>query len=555
MKNAIKIPIIIIFVIILTSILVLCGVRYYFLHEDTQTLSNLFEYKLPLLREYGTSDVIEIQEIQEQRMKEEFETGMEEGTYTITNPYIIKNPYDRSVLSAYIAIPTEQAAKYTYTVVGKTEDTNFSYSSDEYEENPILPVVSLYNNYENEVDVTLEFEDGTSSEYKYMIQMEEDIDEDIDDGINIDVIDSNAYNEVLDGNIIFDGSFNGYDTNGDLRFTGFSTYRTNIMKLINGKMLVGYDLEAYKPEEYYSPRFFEMNAMGKFNADYILKAPRGYGFHHDMAYDESTNQIYALVSQESSDVVFSEEEYGEGGIAIYDATTLKLKDFFNITDQIPSDIIVGKSTKPYDIHFNGIDYNEERDEIILSSRSTSQIYGVNVKTHEITWVLGDPKYIPEELQDVALDPVGDNIEYTRGQHSVYIMDNSYYQSYYDEGKLVISVFDNQSHEGGYVKLNGEEVEDNEEWLEDNSRIMTYAIDFENNTFELINKIQLTANSPYVSNVYDTENYMVASITMANTMNITDFEGNIAVEITGLTSTHGYRGYIYSKDEISSTLSF
>ncbi len=564
MKNKVIALVICVIIAIIAILGTLFGVHNYLMNAPQQVIDNYYNYSLPLLREYGTDDVLEVQTIMEERMNEEFDAG----EYTAEDPYIVQNPYGRNGLSAYIKIPTEEAVKYTYTVVGKTDETNFTYSVEEFEQNPVLPVVALYNAYDNTIEVELETESGEKSEYTYTVRPELELEEYTSDGINIEIEDETAAEDTLYGNFVFDGRSNGYDSEGELRFTGLSTYRNVYMNPINGKFLVGYDRESYLPGEYFAHRVFEMNFMGRFNTEFQLVAPDGYGFHHDMIYSEETNKYYALLSYEDDEGTYNTEGYGEALIGIYDADTLKEEKVIDLTDQIPSDILVGPESVENDIHFNSIAYEADRNELIVSSRSAGALIGFDADSGEINWVLDNPDTIPEELQDVALTPTGDDMTFTHGQHSVYIRTNDKFQEYFDQGELVVTVFDNnfvQYNDDGTLKystLDGNEDsialdkinpegEGNSE--EDYSRIVTYAINFDDNTFEVVEDYDLSHHADWTSNVYDVlDKYLITYIGDGH-MEVLDFDGNELIDMSGLRG--GYRGRIFSQQEITDFMTF
>lgn len=560
--------IVILLIIVATIAATIGGVYCYLMNGDEIKITNFFEYDLPNLREYGTNDLVKIQEVEEERMNEEFTNG----DYTQSEPYIVYNPYGRSTLSAYVQIPTENAVKYEYTVQGKTDEVDFTYSYDEYQQNPIIPVAALYYDQDNTVNITLIDEDDSKTELEYTLTVTEEIAESNADGAEIEIKDQDAFDTVIAGNYFFDGSGNAYDQNGDLRFTALSHYRTTIQKAINGKYYIGYPDENYLSDEYFSENFFEINFMGRINPDSVLSAPDGYGFHHDLAYDETTNTIYGLASTEKGDEAFSDEEYGESLIVYIDADTYKVTDYFSVTDLIDDSIKVGAGTVAYDIHLNSVDVLEERNELMIHSRSGSMTFGLDIDTQEINWVLGNPEHFPEDLQEIAIEPIGDDMTFENGGHSVFeVKDVPEYEEYYADGKMVISMLDNnkiETDDAGniqYSELNLEEENttqeppgtiplEGQEQDEIKSRVLTYAVDFENNTFELINAYDTIGYSAYTSNTYVTpdKEHQVYYLG-AGTMGITDLEGNSQVEITDLRG--GYRGVVYTPEQIKSSMVF
>ncbi|MFV0246609.1 MAG: aryl-sulfate sulfotransferase [Mycoplasmatales bacterium] len=536
---------------------------WYIENGNSRKIDNFVNYSIPNIQKYGTSNLFKIQRIQEKRMKQEYEDNS--SKYSIDNPYIKLNPYERNYLSAYIKIPTDNKVKYKYVVKGKTSDTDFSFSSDTYVKDPVIPVVSLYNHYNNNVEVTLEDKDGNKTTKNYKIKVDSEIDTEISK-VDIKKINVEESNSILDQRFIMDSTGNGFDSNGDLRLKFHYNYANTFMKPVNNKFLTGFTDESYLPTKYYSKYVYQMNAMGKFNPDFLLKAPKNKGIHHDIIYSKDTNKIYALYSMKQGEKHYSEKEYGESGIAIYNADSLKLEKHFTLTDQIPVDMPAYQNSAPFDVHLNSIAYDNNRDEIIVNSRSFSKIFGLDPNTGEINWILGDPQSTPDSLKDKLLKQVGDEITYTYGEHSLYIRKSSNYQKYYDEGKLVITVFDNSNNEidsnyGSVVypfntMKNGIHLSPNDvDNLNDevnNSRLITYAIDFKTNTYETIDNIELNGNSPYVSNIFTLDDkYLVTYLGDSGEIQIFDFNDKEVTRINGLSIA--YRAYIYDYSGVGQSL--
>ena len=77
---------------------------------------------------------------------------LEEGNYTLRNPLIKYNPYFISPLTAVVLFKTEEETAVTVTVQGKTKEANI-YHTFPKAKTHVLPVLGLYNDYENRVEL------------------------------------------------------------------------------------------------------------------------------------------------------------------------------------------------------------------------------------------------------------------------------------------------------------------------------------------------------------------------------------------------------------------
>src|SRR5699024_10230523 len=82
------------------------------------------------------------------------------------------DPYDRSPLTALIIFNTKENATVSFTVKGKTSDVNISHTLDEERKRHVIPVLGLYPDTENEVNVIVTKENGEKVEKKVTIETE-----------------------------------------------------------------------------------------------------------------------------------------------------------------------------------------------------------------------------------------------------------------------------------------------------------------------------------------------------------------------------------------------
>ena len=86
----------------------------------------------------------------EKAMLEEFENG----NYTIDNPLVKYNVYLINPLSAVVLFNTEQEVAVTVRVLGKTKEATITHTFPKAKKH-ILPIVGLYSDYSNKVEIEL----------------------------------------------------------------------------------------------------------------------------------------------------------------------------------------------------------------------------------------------------------------------------------------------------------------------------------------------------------------------------------------------------------------
>lgn len=498
----------------LIIMIILLGGIILFFDKEPQELNNTY---------------IEMQTAQENIIKAEFN----EKDNTMDSPLIAVNPYGTNELSAYVAFNSETKYKYEYTVPGKTEDTSFTYSSEEFENKLIIPVVGLYANVENKVHFKFTDEEGNVKEKDYSIKTEFD-----DKNAEIDVKDVDDYEKFMNNSLIVDNYAYGYDKNGDIRIAGLTTkswYGT--VKLYNGHILI----PETKGNSTLFTSVYNVNLMGRANPDFKLDAPSGYVFHHDMTV--VGDELYALVAPYNG---VKEGSSLESEIAVYSSTG-ELKEIINLSGQFFDDDLVAGNSNPNDMHLNSIDYLESENELILSSRSYSRILAYNLGSKNIDWIIDDPKTVGKENQQYLLKAIND-VNWTSGQHTVNVLDKSDIPAgSYQENHIYLSVFDNQS----CVEPNQEEVT---KTLDDevvdcntlNAQGLIYELDLENKTVKQIKKTSSEFSGEFTGLYSINSQYQEMYTSAVGEYQMFDLDGNVIfnmyipkVEKNGLTENEPF----------------
>lgn len=433
--------------------------------------------------------VIEEQNELEASYLEEFETG----DYTIDNPLIIQNPYGTNELAAYVAFHTKYAVNYQYTVQG---DVPFTYESDKATKDVIIPIVGLYNDTENIVDIELTWRwfNIDIDETQLIISTEDTNISAETSTATIDAENESELTEFMNGKFIIDNYTNIYDENGDLRASNIAPGGYAYLKEIDNQF---YAPAVSSSDETYKDLLLSYSVTGRINPNNYYVAPKGTKFHHDIA--ASDDKLYALTSSVSDDSDYA-DSYIEVLLSIYDKDgtlekTIDFTDFYNVEDMDQ----VNTGANANDVHLNSLDYYDKANLLIIDSRSFSQVIGFNVETETVEWILDDPSTVGANHEDLLLEAQGE-MAYGSGEHTVFVANDYIDEATKQDGYLYLSMFDNRQC------LNKDEQEVTQDISEDpdfaactsftehtvKSRAIIYAIDLENKTVQTLKTIDFSS---------------------------------------------------------------
>lgn len=186
--------------------------------------------------------------------------------------------------------------------------------------------------------------------------------------------DSNKYDEIMNDNWIINSNMMAYDKVGDLRMYGLAdgyNWITNFTKIINDKLIIGdTDIDGI----YYTSYLYDVDLMGRIKNQIV--APKGYGFHHDGVSDGEN--YYFLGNNENS----KSTKYKESLIFKYDKN-FNYKKIYDIGRLFTGEEVVLMNSTKDDIHLNSTDYLQAENQLVLSYRSTSDIYSYDLDTNKI----------------------------------------------------------------------------------------------------------------------------------------------------------------------------
>lgn len=405
---------------------------------------------------------------------------LEEGAYTYQNPLVKYNPYQISPLAAVVLFRTEEETAVTLTVKGKGVYGDISHTFPASKTH-ILPVLGLYNDYENQVEI-----------YPYRAEPAT---------VYIKTPDLFAGREVcysmettpqyLMDQIIFlspaeEDLSVGFDYAGDARWYLNIPCVFDMKRASNGHILIGTNRLIHMP--YHMSGVYEMDLVGKIYKEYRLPG----GYHHDHIEMPDGNLLI-----QTNDL---QGETTEDVLVLVDRETGAILKTWDFNDFLVHGMGKSGGWRPVDwFHNNAVWYDENTDTLTLSGRHMDAIVNIDYETGNLNWIIGDPDTWPEEwVEKYFFTPAGTPFAWQYEQHACVIA---------PDGDVLC--FDNHQF-GSKRKEQFKNAKDSY------SRGVRYRIDTKKRTIEQVWEYGKERGadfySPYISNVeyYGEGHYMIHS---------------------------------------------
>ena len=453
MKKSNKKNIVLVTIIAIALIVTLALVIFILVRKPSKVLENgePINENFTFLIESGdavevkTSDLIR----QQKEMSEEILNTYKKGKYSITNPLVINDPYGASPLTALVMFKTNKEEKVVLTIKGKHNDdlkVTFEASKDHY-----IPVYGLYPEYKNTVIV--ETESGKSNTLTI---------ETTSMGLTGEVTVLNNELGNSNGNFYFGTAAIGtanvaYDNYGEPRWFLLPDYGKGMTMLSNGHLLLS-DISV-GPEINASGGMIEVDMFGFVHHEYDLTG----GYHHE-AFEMENGDIVVLTSDIESRMI-------EDFVTVIDRKTGTDKKVFNLYKTVSAiDPNLISDTDLAWAWLNGVYYDKNTNELLLSFRNRNSVVSLDYDTGNIKWILGDIRYWSSAFEKYILKGVGSEFTYPLGQHSPSI-DANHNLSIFNNG---YNAYKEETHTCGYFRNSA-------------SYAMTYKIDEANMTAEVTYK--------------------------------------------------------------------
>ena len=408
-------------------------------------------------------------------------------SWTFEEPLAILSPYGTGSNGLYLYFETEEACEVSYTIQAEGTSDYSATASGGYATEHELQLIGLVPGLENHVTMTLTDESGevvatmefdiampeTSSGYSTQLEYT--------DGESTTELSNGLYVILRVNGYLGYGFF--YDNDGTMRYE-------MVTEGLGLDRIVEYDGDIIVCVS--DCKIARIDELGHVVQIYDLEGD--YVLHHDINYSVDGK---LLVAAEHAD---SDEKLIEDLVLELDLETgeyYELVDFSELMSDYREEYTspVGLfSLFVYEVsywdwlHLNTVQYLEDGDSLIISSRESSTIIKIeDVHTDpEIVWMCGNPDiWEGTGYEDLLLEQVGD-FKYHYGQHTV-----EYAGAGDEDGVYYLRVFDNNF----WYPVTRDDVELDEDELEaavtgaiagdKTSYVYIYKIDENEGTFELV----------------------------------------------------------------------
>ncbi len=365
--------------------------------------------------QWGTMNVIEnIIEAQWQ-MEKDILQDYGNGEYTIENPYIAMDPYQWSELTALLLFHTEEKVKVSVKVLGKDDDNHVSHEFQNYDYFQQIPILGLYPDYLNTVEITLTYENGEKELHEIKLQTAPLLED--SSLVELNVRESSPSDMAEGFTFLVTTSKKPIvvDSNGEIRWIlDYPIYHI-FQRMENGNMLV-------KKSDHSG--FYEMDLLGKIYAQY--QDPNN--IHHDVI--ELPNGNFLTTSSHIDTV--------EDRLIELDRNTGEILWDFDLASIFPVDRYLEEGYYDW-FHLNSMAYDPSDQSLIISGRH----YGtakISYPSGELLWILS-PNSSPELDGEAYLLPLDEDFKQPSTQHAPEILpdfDN-------DPDTLDLLLYDNNSY--------------------------------------------------------------------------------------------------------------
>ena len=465
-------------------------------------------------------------------------------SYTFQNSLMIINPYQTNTNSLYVYFETTTPSKLRYTI--HVEDNDIKDYTN-----------TLYNEGENGLTTEHEYlltgliPDKVNHITLELLNKNNDVVKtksiDIQAGsllsnkkVKLEKEDGESSENLVNGLYAVLGNDSNktyflclYDNDGIIRseipFTG---YRADRLLFQDGLLYMSVGMN----------KIAAMNRLGQVEKIYSLG---NYEMHHDYIFGKD-NTLLVLADEKEADTV-------EDLVLSLDLETGKVTEVIDLKDYFGSykDMTVLPEDKDQLdwIHINAIQYDEEDDSVLLSSRETSTIIKMSniYEEPKIDYLIGSEAFWENtEYSDYLLTQIGD-FTLQSGQHSITLEkddsleDGTYYLYFYNNNYGKSTTYPNfnwvENYTGIGTKRKAEEGDNFK------SQYYKYLINENEGTFELVDSFDVDY-SGIVSSVQDIDGNTVVDSGMTSTFTEYDKDHKLIAKFDVLNDTLIYRVYKY-----------
>ena len=352
------------------------------------------------------------------------------GNFTYDKPLVKLNPYLINPLAAVVCFNTPEEVAVTIRVLGKEPEGTMKHTFPKAKEH-VLPVLGLYGDYENTVEI--ELYRGAKASIKIQTQPLDPVVAGLLD--SMDTTAGYLRDELIFVSPALNAYATGFDYKGDVRWNLNIPTCFDIKRLKNGNIITGTHRLLKLP--YYMSGLYEMTMAGKIIKEYRLPG----GYHHD-EFEQEDGNLLVLTEDLTSDTVedmcvLIDRESGEI------LKTWDYKDFLDPAKVAPS----GSWSEEDWFHNNAVWPDKNTNSLTFSGRHCDAMVNIDYDSGKLNWIIGDPECWPEEYQKYFFKPVvaeGEDFDWQYEQHACLItpdgdvmcFDNGHFRSKDPEKRIL-----------------------------------------------------------------------------------------------------------------------
>ena len=360
-------------------------------------------------------------------------------TWTATTPLAVLNPFGTASNALYLYFQTDMPTRVSYTV--HVEDESIpdytaeaaDASGQAYTRTHEFQIIGLVPGMTNEVTMTIS---GSWGNARQIVSFTVDMPETRSGyATRLEVTDGDS--EAAQA----EGLFAMMRVNG---YLGYGFFYDDAGVLRYEMVLEGFGLDRllFDGDEIVtcvsSSKLARINGLGRVTQVYDLD---GYELHHDIGFG-ADGEVLALAEVAEGETV--EDRVLSIDLETGDVTeildfTQVMKGYFDMTRPVsPTDDFFWQAGEWDWIHLNSLQYMEEDDSLIVSSRETSTIIKVaNIHSEPaVEWLAGDSRFWADTpYAGLCLTQVGDFVP-QYGQHCVELLDRE------SDGVYTLAVYNN-----------------------------------------------------------------------------------------------------------------
>lgn len=355
----------------------------------------------------------------------------EKYRFSFDSMLIIRNPYEKAPLCALLVFETEQPCLVRVTVKGKEKGCQFTHTTEQPAKFHRVPVVGLYQGWENKVRVELLDAEGQRIRKKNVtiptVRMPETV-----DGVvkaTTSSVDTAMPFTFVTGGI--GGNTYAFDRCGEIRYFMSRVPRQyGVYPQEDGRFLFP---EKYINEPtYINPHanvMFDMDVLGRVRETYYVDG----GLHHWVVPVPGTDGRIVLGAGSSMKVRM------EDAIVRYNRDTGEIEETYDLGDMFFPAI-----ESRYDwAHLNRI-WCTDAEHVIVSMRNCHTVAKLHLPTKSVVWILAHPGiYEGTNLEEKVLNIEGSDFEHFYQQHAVEVVELAGSEaSKTKDGVLQVMLFDN-----------------------------------------------------------------------------------------------------------------